>query len=103
MLLAGRWSERFGPPRAPVGGLRLFGAGLLVAGLAAHMPVRVAGRVLQGLGGGMLGVTLYVGMGQVAPPAPNPRLFCLLAAAWVVPGPVGLAPAATLVDPVGWR
>ena len=103
MVLAGRWSDRHGPLRATVWGLCLFGAGLLVAGLAPHMTVLVAGRVLQGLGGGMLGVTLYVGMGQVVPPALHPRLFSLFATAWVVPGLVGPALAAALVDQVGWR
>lgn len=103
MVMAGRWSDRHGPLRATVWGLCLFGAGLLVAGLAPHMTVLVAGRVLQGLGGGMLGVTLYVGMGRVVPPALHPRLFSLFATAWVVPGLVGPALAAVLVDQVGWR
>lgn len=103
MVLAGRWSDRCGPLRATVWGLCLFGAGLLVAGLAPQMAVLVAGRVLQGLGGGMLGVTLYVGMGQVVPPALHPRLFSLFATAWVVPGLVGPTLAAALVEQAGWR
>ena len=103
MVLAGRWSDRHGALRATVWGLGLFGAGLLVAGLAPHMAVLVVGRVLQGLGGGMLGVTLYVGMGQVVPPALHPRLFSLFATAWVVPGLVGPTLAAWLVDHMGWR
>jgi MFS family permease len=103
MVLAGRWCDRFGALRATAWGLGIFGAGLLVAGLAPHMAVLVAGRVLQGLGSGMLGVTLYVGMGQVVPPALHPRLFSLFATAWVVPGLVGPTLAAWLVDHVGWR
>jgi MFS family permease len=62
-----------------------------------------AGRVVQGLGSGLLGVALYVGMGRVVPPALHPRLFALFAAAWVLPGLVGPALAATLVHQLGWR
>ncbi|MEN9627294.1 MAG: hypothetical protein RJA10_521 [Pseudomonadota bacterium] len=96
-------SRRHGAWHATVWGLALFGTGLLLAGLAPHMAVLVAGRVLQGLGGGMLGVTLYVGMGQVVPPALHPRLFSLFATAWVVPGLVGPTLATSLVQHAGWR
>lgn len=103
MVLAGRWCDRFGAVRATAWGLAFFAGGLLVAGLAPHMAVLVAGRVLQGLGGGMLGVTLYVGMGQVVPPALHPRLFSLFATAWVVPGLVGPTMTAWWVVHAGWR
>jgi MFS family permease len=81
----------------------VFTAGLLVAGFATSMTSVAAGRVLQGLGSGMLGVALYVGTGQVVPKALHPRLFALFAAAWVVPGLIGPPLAALLVEHVGWR
>ncbi|TXC66746.1 MFS transporter [Piscinibacter aquaticus] len=86
-------------PRA----LAVFSVGLLVAGLANGMVAIAAGRVLQGLGSGMLGVALYVGVGQIVPKPLHPRLFALFAAAWVVPGPVGPPIAALLVEWFGWR
>lgn len=103
MALAGPWSDRRGAWQPSVAGLLLFAAGLLLAGLATHMHVLVAGRLLQGLGGGMLGVTLYVGMGQVVPAALHPRLFGLFAAAWVLPGLIGPTVAALMVSQWGWR
>lgn len=103
MALAGPWSDRRGAWLPSVAGLLLFAAGLLMAGLATHMPVLVVGRLLQGLGGGMLGVTLYVGMGQVVPAALHPRLFGMFAAAWVLPGLVGPTLAALMVNWWGWR
>lgn len=103
MVQAGRWCDRHGPLRATAVGLVLFGAGLLVAGGATAMAAVVAGRIVQGLGSGMLGVSLYVGMGQLVPQALHPRLFALFAAAWVVPGLVGPALAAWLVSLLGWR
>ncbi len=103
MVLAGRSCDRHGAWRATVAGLVIFTAGLLLAGFAPGMGWVVAGRVVQGLGSGMLGVALYVGMGQLVPAALHPRLFALLAAAWVVPGLVGPALAALLVEHLGWR
>ena len=103
MVLAGRSSDRQGALRATVTGLAVFSAGLLIAGLAPRMGWVVAGRIVQGLGGGMLGVALYVGMGQAVPPALHPRLFALFAAAWVLPALIGPAVAALLVELWGWR
>jgi MFS family permease len=103
MVLAGRSCDRHGSPRATALGLAVFGAGLLLAGLANTMGWVVAGRIVQGLGGGMLGVALYVGMGQLVPQPLHPRLFALLAAAWVLPGLLGPLVAAWLVEQLGWR
>lgn len=103
LVAAGGWIDRRGPLPATTTGLGLFTAGLLVAGFAPDMRVLVAGRVLQGLGSGLLGVALYAGMGRVVPKDLHPRLFALLAAAWVVPALVGPALAAALVDWLGWR
>lgn len=103
MVLAGLMADRHGARRASVVGMVVFGAGLLVAGAAQHMLMLVAGRVVQGLGGGMLGVALYVSMGQLVPKALHPRLFALFAAAWVLPGLLGPSIAAALAGHWGWR
>ena len=103
MVLAGRWCDRHGAWRATAIGLAVFTAGLLIAGLAATMGWVVAGRIVQGLGGGMLGVALYVGMGQAVPQPLHPRLFALFAGAWVLPALVGPGIAALLVAWWGWR
>ena len=102
MVLAGQSCDRHGALRATVAGLAVFGAGLLVAGFAHSMAWLVAGRIVQGLGGGMLGVALYVGMGQVVPRALHPSLFAMLAAAWILPGLLGPLAAAWLVQQWGW-
>lgn len=103
MVLAGRSCDRDGPRRAATTGLVVFAAGLVIAGAAPSMGWLVAGRIVQGLGSGMLGVALYAGMGQVVPAALHPRLFAVLAAAWVLPALVGPAIAAWLVQQWGWR
>ncbi|KQW45403.1 MULTISPECIES: MFS transporter [unclassified Roseateles] len=103
MTAAGQLCDKRGPYRAALAGLAAFMAGLLLAGFATAMPALVLGRALQGLGTGMLGVTLYVGVGRVVPQALHPKMFAMFAGAWVVPGLVGPALAAFLVQALGWR
>jgi MFS family permease len=103
MTAAGQLCDKRGPYRASLAGLAAFLLGLLLAGLAPSMPVLVLGRALQGLGGGVLSVALYVGVGQVVPPALHPRLFAMFAGAWVLPGLLGPAVASGLVQWLGWR
>ena len=67
------------------------------------MEVLVAGRVLQGLGGGALTVGLYVVVGLVFPAALQPAVFASFAAAWVLPALFGPALAAFVAAAVGWR
>ena len=81
----------------------LFAAGLVVCGLAPTMEVLVAGRFLQGLGGGALTVCLYVLVGLVFPAALRPAVFTSFAAAWVLPTLFGPALAAWVAHPLGWR
>jgi len=103
MTAAGQLCDKRGPYLAALAGLAAFLAWLLLAGFATSMPALVLGRALQGLGSGVLGVTLYVGVGQVVPQALHPKLFAVFAGAWVVPGLVGPALASFLVQGLGWR
>ncbi|RTL22293.1 MAG: MFS transporter [Burkholderiales bacterium] len=103
MTAAGQLCDRRGPYRASLAGLAAFLAGLLLAGFAPDMALLVAGRALQGLGSGVLGVALYVGVAQVVPAPLHPKLFAMFAGAWVVPGLVGPALASLLVQAWGWR
>jgi MFS family permease len=103
MVAAGGWSDRRGPA-LPLGvALVLFSLGLVVCGSAPTMEVLVAGRVLQGLGGGALTVCLYVLVGLVFPPVLQPAVFASFAAAWVLPSLFGPALAALVADLMGWR
>lgn len=103
MVAAGAHSDRRGPVAPLVVALVLFALGLVVCGLAPSMEVLVAGRVLQGLGGGALTVCLYVVVGLVFPAALQPAVFASFAAAWVLPSLFGPALAAFVSHSVGWR
>src|SRR5690242_14152416 len=103
MVAAGGWSDRKGPVTPLAVALLLFAAGLVVCGTAPTMEVLVAGRVLQGLGGGALTVCLYVLVGLVFPALLQPAIFTSFAAAWVLPTLFGPALAAYVAHSLGWR
>ncbi|MEU2664108.1 MFS transporter [Micromonospora sp. NBC_01740] len=103
MVASGIWCDSRGP-RAPMWhGLGWFVLGLVLAGGATTMGVLVAGRIVQGLGSGLLSVALYVIVGQAYPEALHRRIFAAFAAAWVVPSLVGPALAGLIVEHLGWR
>jgi MFS family permease len=101
--LTGQVVDRVGPLRPLAVMLGVFAAGTLVAGLAPSMPVLIAGRFLQGAGAGS---QFAVGLGTIAKVYPEdhrPRVFALLAAAWILPGLVGPSYGALLATTIGWR
>jgi MFS family permease len=84
-------------------GLGLFAIGLLVGGLAPSMPVLVAARFVQGLGGGTVPPIAYVAIGRSLPEAMRARMFATMSTAWVLPGVVGPAIAGAVGQWLGWR
>lgn len=102
-VAGGRWSDARGPHPALWTGVAGFLAGLLVSGFAPVMEVFLVGRFLQGLGGGLFQVSLYVLVAQAYPSAMHPRVFSLLAAAWVLPSVVGPAVTGFVAETWSWR
>src|SRR6202007_2657270 len=84
-------------------GVRLFGAGLAVAGLAPSMGVLLAGRVLQGLGAGAVPSVAYASIGRSLPEPLQARMMAILSTAWVAPGLAGPALSAEVARLFGWR
>ena len=103
IAFAGEQSDRHGPARPFVLGLVFFCAGLTIAGLAPSMPVLVMGRIVQGLGAGVIPPVAYVAVGRGYPEEARPRIFALFATAWVVPGLVGPGIAAAAAEYATWR
>ncbi|HEX2038699.1 MAG TPA: MFS transporter, partial [Acidimicrobiales bacterium] len=103
VAVAGPIGDHRGPAQPFAVGLVLFGAGLLLGGLAPVMPLVVVGRAVQGLGAGAVMSMAYVAMGHAYPAEARARLFAVLSTAWVVPGMVGPAVAGAVADSVGWR
>lgn len=103
MVLAGAWADRRGPAAPFAAGTVVFVLGLVVAGVATSMPVLVAGRLAQGLGGGVVNVTLLVAVARAYPAVLHPRVFAWFSTAWVLPSIVGPAVAGFLAELAGWR
>lgn len=103
MILGGWWSDRSGPRVVLIAGATIFAVGLLAAGLSTSMELFVGARGLQGLGSGTSIVAIYVVIAQGVPDELRPRMFSLLAAAWVLPGLVGPLLTGVLVEHAGWR
>ncbi|MFG2225518.1 MFS transporter [Streptomyces sp. NPDC048644] len=103
MALAGEWNDRRGPLAPLFTGIAAFGAGLLTAGGAQSMGMFVAGRGVQGLGGGLVIVSLYVVVGRAYPERLRPAVMASFSAAWVLPVIVGPLVAGAITEHAGWR
>ncbi|MGW2392878.1 MFS transporter [Streptomyces lydicamycinicus] len=103
MALAGEWSDRRGPLGPLFSGIAAFGTGLLIAGAARSMGMFIVGRGVQGIGGGLVVVSLYVVVGRAYPERLRPSIMASFSAAWVVPVIVGPLVAGTVTEHLGWR
>jgi MFS family permease len=103
MVAAGQISDARGPRPPLVAGLVCFLAGLVLAGTATTMVQLVAGRIVQGLGGGLMIVAIYVIIGQVYPARLRPVLFAAISSAWLLPSLVGPALSGALTEHASWR
>ena len=103
MVIAGDACDTRGPRRPFLVAGAAFLLGLLLAGTATSMPAFVLGRAVQGLGGGMAIVALYVVVARAYPDAMHPRVFSVISSAWVLPSILGPALSGWLADTVTWR
>ncbi len=103
MVLAGQWSDRRGPLGSLTAGIGAFAAGLMLSGTAGAMWLFILGRAVQGLGGGLVIVALYVVVGRAYPDRLRPAIMAAFAAAWVVPSIVGPLASGAVTEHLGWR
>jgi MFS family permease len=103
MVAAGQLSGRSGPRVPLVAGLACFTGGLLLSGTATTWTQLVGGRVVQGLGGGLLITAIYVVMGEAYAARLRPPLFAATSSAWVVPSLVGPPVSGLLTQHASWR
>jgi len=103
MVVSGQWCDRSGPLAPLSAGIAGFAGGLVISGTAAAMPVFVLGRAVQGLGGGLVIVALYVVAGRAYPERLRPAVMAAFSASWVVPSLVGPVISGTVSEHLGWR
>jgi len=103
IVLAGVWADRQGPLPSLFAGQALLAAGSAVAGLAQTFPMLLAGRVVAGLGSGLIVVALYVVIGRAYPDSLRPKVFSWMSAAWVLPSLIGPPISGWLASTWSWR
>jgi MFS family permease len=102
-VLAGRLSDRIGPARPLLMGLAVFAVGLVLAGSAQHISQLIAGRLVQGLGSGLINTAIFVCVARAYSDAQRPRMFTYISASWVLPAFVGPPVAAAITERWSWH
>lgn len=102
-VMSGGIADRSGPAPPFLAGAVLFASGALAVGTASSAVVFLIGRTLQGLGAGLMVVVLYVLVVRRYPEDLRPRVFAVMASAWVLPSVAGPPLAAFVTQQVGWR
>lgn len=103
MVVAGQLCDRRGPRLPFLVSAAVFALGLVLAAAAPSMFVLVVARAVQGFGGGVNIVAVYVILARAYPEDLRPQAFTVLSSAWVLPSIVGPAVAGWLADQVSWR
>lgn len=102
-VAAGQDADRAGPVRAYLAAVACFAAGSVLAAASGTWAMLLAGRALEGLGAGALGVVTYASASRAYPPAMYGRMLALMSSAWVLPSLVGPAVAGLMADRTTWR
>lgn len=102
-VVGGRLADRIGPAKPMLIGIGIFAVGLVVAGSAEVMAQLMAGRLVQGLGSGLMNVAVYVCIARVFTPSQRPRMFTFISTAWVLPAFVGPPISAWLTSHLSWH
>ncbi|WP_210211026.1 MFS transporter [Mesorhizobium sp. M9A.F.Ca.ET.002.03.1.2] len=101
--LSSRLLERAGPGRAYASATALFVTGALICAAAPAFPVLLAGRFVQGLGGGLLYALAYAVIRLVYPEALWSRAIGLISAMWGVSTLIGPAVGGVFAELSIWR
>jgi MFS family permease len=103
MVVSGQLSDAHGPRRALIAGLVCFATGLVLSGTAVSMTQFIGGRVVQGLGSGLLITAIYVVIGETFATSLQPKVFAATSSAWVLPALIGPLVSGGLTQHVSWR
>lgn len=102
-VTAGRIADRRGTFPALALGFVVMLLGLFVAGFAPTMLVLLIGRLIQGLGGGALNVSLYVVIARAFPEEKRAVMMTAFSACWILPAFVGPPIAAFVTTTWSWH
>lgn len=103
MPLYGKFGDALGHKRVFIVGLALFIAGSAVAGAASSMGALIAGRVIQGLGGGGLMITSFSILALMVPAQQRAKYTAPMGAMFGVGAVIGPLVGGWLTDAHSWR
>lgn len=103
IVVGGRLSDRFGPVLPLRIGVVVFAVGLILSASAWSMPMFLAGRFVQGMGGGLINLSLMVVVGRAFPPEETGRVMTWFSFAWMLPSFIGPSAAAWIVSVASWH
>lgn len=81
----------------------VYAAGALICASSASMPLFLAGRLVQGLGGGALVSLAFVSVERLFPARIWPQLFGIISAVWGVAAFSGPLLGAVIAEALSWR
>ena len=99
----GALSDVFGRSQVIIPSIILFLIGSAVAGASNSVAVLLAGRVIQGLGGGGIQTLCQLVFADIVPLRQRPRFYAIVLAAWAVGIMAGPVIGAALAVHVSWR
>jgi len=102
-VVTGRLADRIGPAKPLFVGMAIFAVGLVVAGTAEHMLQLIGGRLVQGLGSGVMNTAAFVLIAHAFDARQRPRMFTYISTAWVLPAFVGPPISAWLTETLSWH
>ncbi len=94
---------RFGIRGLFVGACAVYGGGCVLGALAPNMAVLIVGRLVQGMGGGMLLTLCYVAVEAWFPRRQFARLFGIIAAIWALGSLLGPLLGGAFAGSPAWR
>ena len=98
-----RLSEMFGRKPLYISGYAVFTVATLLCGFATSLPILIACRLLQGVGGGMLGSNSLSILAKAVEPHQRGRAMGLFAAAQAVGISAGPVVGGVLLGTLGWQ
>lgn len=101
--ISGKLGDLYGRKVVIQGGIAVFIAGAVIAGLAQNMAMLVAGRAVQGLGGGGLIVVSMAVVADVLPPRERGKAQGLMGAMFGISTVIGPLLGGFLVQALSWH
>ncbi|MGO4448689.1 MDR family MFS transporter [Phyllobacterium sp. TAF24] len=103
MPVYGKLGDLFGRKYVMISAIFIFTLGSVVCGLAISMNTLIAARVLQGLGGGGVMVSIFSVSADLFEPRERARYQSYLSLVFIASGAIGPVLGGTMSDLFGWR